>query len=169
MGRHFLGWYLVSELRAHTQHKQVPLIKSHDLGASRGRLLGALMAAWAAAVGVAFVAGCVHAVHATALGLTEIVLSVGTITAIAAAPIALVAVFALALPIFGFWISRDYSSAFAYVGAGALIVAVTGMFVAGAHYFGGFLLSKDFSFALATIAIAGPAAALVVWLVIRSD
>ena len=156
----------MSELRAHTQHKQVPLIKPHDLGAARGRLLGALMAAWAAAVGVAFLAGCVHA---TALGLTEIVLSVGTITAIAAAPIALVVVFALALPIFGFWISRDYSSVFAYVGAGALIVAVTGMFVAGAHYFGGFLLSKDFSFALATIAIAGPAAALVVWLVIRSD
>jgi hypothetical protein len=132
----------------------------------RDRLLGALMVAWAAAVFVGFLAGCVYAI---ALGLTENILSIGAVTAIVTAPIAGVVVFALGWPLFRTWMRRGYSSALAHIGAGALIAAVTTLLVAAAHYFGGFLLGKDFPFALATIIVAGPVAALVVWLVLRDS
>jgi len=173
----------VPELLTVAGHRRRPIaLIEHNMNAQRDRLLGGLAAAWATAVMVAFVAGCLYAITssmepplAPPVGGSsgpvavpfEAVLSIGTVAAIVAVPIAGLAAFVLGLPIFRFWNRRGYSSPIAYLGAGALIAGVVAGTVAAAHYLVGFLARSDLVFGIVTIFAAAPLSALTVWAIDR--
>lgn len=70
-------------------------------------------------------------------------------------------------PLFRLWVRRGYSNIAAYVGGGIIVAMIGALIVAAAHTFAGFLLGKDFVFAMLLIAVSGPVAGFVVWYVLR--
>jgi hypothetical protein len=139
------------------------------------RLMLGLLAAYGVTVLVAFIGGCIYA---TTLGSDHegnlqpvgslplgAILGIGVVVALATAVIAAVAAFALALPLFAFLLRRNVSSAVAYLGAGVLLALATIAIFALAHYFADFLTGSDFLFGLLAIAITGPLAGAMFWIV----
>lgn len=86
-------------------------------------------------MGVASLAGCVYAgVVSTSQGepfrltadMLDVMLAIGGVAAMSAMPVAAIAALALGLPIFGFFVSRNYESPFVYAGGGVLISLAVG-------------------------------------------
>lgn len=139
-----------------------------------GLMLG-LLAAYGVTVLVAFVGGCIYA---TTLGNSHdgnlqpvaslplsAILGIGVVVALATAVIAAVTAFVLALPLFAFLLRQNISSAVAYLGAGVLLSLATTAIVAVVHYFADFLTGSDFQFGVLAIAISGPLAGVMFWIV----
>jgi hypothetical protein len=141
------------------------------------RLVRGLLVACATAMIVAFLAGGVYAVivgtpEGAAFRLTadalEGIFVIGWIAAVVATPIAGIAAFALALPLFRFCVSRNYASPLVYVGGGILISLVVAGLFALAHYFAGFLgPGPDIRLGIFAALAAGPLSALAFWFVVR--
>lgn len=142
--------------------------------------MGGLAAGCAAAVGVAFLAGCAFAItigHGTHVDPSSgkkvldvlplgAVLGVGMFTAFVAAPIAIVVTIVVGAPLFSLYTRRGYRSLMAYIGAGVLMSVAVGAPVAAANYFWGWL-EGAFLLAMPAIGIAGPVAALVIWKILQ--
>lgn len=143
----------------------------------RDRLARGLVVAFATAVIVAFLGGCIYAViEGTPEGGTfkltadalEFMFFVGGAAASFAAPIAAIAAFALGLPLFRFCVSRNYASPLVYVGGGILISLVVAGLFAATHYFAGFLgPGPDIRLGICAALAAGPISALAFWFVVR--
>jgi uncharacterized membrane protein len=98
------------------------------------RLFGGIAAATLAVVGVAFLGGCLFVVTtidgyqisrtAEYLG---VMIYVGTICALMAVPMSVVAAIAVGTPIFLLWRRRGYRSILAYLFAGALMSVLVAM------------------------------------------
>lgn len=141
------------------------------------RLARGLLVGFATAVIVAFLGGCVYAViKGTPAGSTfkvtadalDFMLFVGGAAAGFAAPIAAIAAFALAFPLFRFCVLRNYASPLVYIGGGILIsLVIAGLFVV-AHYFTDFLSDDtDLRLGISAALAAGPLSALAFWFVVR--
>jgi hypothetical protein len=128
-------------------------------------------AAWVAVVGYAFLAGCLYPIveevtwlrshTATTSGLLEACVSIGRVFAVAAAPFAAVVGIGVAVPLFRAMRHRLYTSMAAYLAAGLLLSIAAAALLALPHYLSAdFLSDYDFSYAMCTIFLAGPIAAL---------
>jgi hypothetical protein len=136
-----------------------------------------LFGAGATAMGVAFLAGCVYAgIVSTSPGesfrltadMLEVMLAIGGAAAMSAMPIAAIAALALGLPIFGFFISRNYASPLVYLGGGVLISLAVAGTLAAAHYFFDFLdFGPDFRLAIYAATTAGPVSSIALWFAVR--
>jgi hypothetical protein len=136
-----------------------------------------LFAASATAMGVAFLAGCVYAgIVGTSQGesfrltadMLDVMLAIGGVAAMSAMPVAAIAALALGLPIFGFFVSRNYESPLVYAGGGVLISLTVGGTLAAAHYFFDFLdFDPDFRLAIYAATAAGPVSSMAFWFAVR--
>jgi hypothetical protein len=148
---------------------------------ARQHLGAALLAATASVICIAFIGGCFYpyfpqlwSAHYPSparatyndAGLA-ILLEFGLITAMTALPGAIVLTGGVGYPLFRLWVRRGYSSIAAYVGGGIIVAMIGALIVTAAHTFAGFLLGKDFVFAMLLIAASGPVAGFVVWYVLR--
>jgi hypothetical protein len=143
----------------------------------RDRLARGLLVGCATAMIVAFLAGCVYAVIESTPegGVVRVtgdalgpMLLIGGVAAAVAAPIAGIAALVLGFPLFGFCVSRNYSSPLIYIGGGILIsLLVAGLMVA-AHNFTDFLTDDaDLRLGMSATLAAGPLSALALWFVVR--
>lgn len=142
----------------------------------REKLALGLLVAGGTAMAVAFLAGCVYAVvEGTSQGepfrltadMLDFMLAIGGVAAVSAMPIAAIAALALGLPIFGFFVSRNYASPFVYIGGGVLIsLPIAGLFAA-AHHLWDFLAFADLRLAISAATAAGPLSSMAFWLAVR--
>jgi hypothetical protein len=137
------------------------------------RLLGGIAAAWAAVIGVAFLSGCVYPfvldylvngkVTFQTAGILEGCFLVGTVVALSAIPVATVVALGVAPPLFLAMRRNNYASLWAYYVAGLLLSFSACALIAALHYFSTDFLSEfDFNYAICTMIVAGPVAALTV-------
>jgi hypothetical protein len=148
---------------------------------ARQHLGAALLAATASVICIAFIGGCFYpyfpqlwSAHYPSparatyndAGLA-ILLEFGLITAMTVLPGAIALTGGVGYPLFRLWVRRGYSNIAAYVGGGIIVAMIGALIVAAAHTFAGFLLGKDFVFAMLLIAVSGPVAGFVVWYVLR--
>lgn len=139
----------------------------------RDRLVRGLLGAYATALIVAFLGGCVYAVivgtpEGGAFKLTadapEFILFVGGAAAGFAAPVAAIATFALGLPLFWFCVSRNYASPLVYIGGGILISLIVAGLFAVTQFLGP---GPDIRLGIFAALAAGPLSALTFWFVVR--
>ncbi|MBS1994682.1 MAG: hypothetical protein JSS86_00170 [Cyanobacteria bacterium SZAS LIN-2] len=143
----------------------------------RDRLLGGLAAGCAAAIGVAFVVGCVFGVvigfgsHVDPISARRVydvmpagaILGIGIFAVLVATPIAVGVTAIVGVPLFSLLDRRGYRAVGAHVGAGFLMAVVAAGLLAGSHYIWGFFDGALVLLAVLASAIAGPVAGFVVW------
>ena len=125
------------------------------------RLFGALVLGALAAIAVAFVAGCVFAFSFHDIG---IMVAFGGLFAMLATPVAVVVGLAVALPLFRYWVRPRQSSVVRPVVAALVLSAASALVVRISM---STLIDGDLHFAIITAVVAGPIAALTIWVVAR--
>src|SRR5580658_2459507 len=129
------------------------------------RLFGAIMAGWAATVGVAFLSGSAYAfLVGNGRGRFEwppfeAVAGIGVVAALTTMPFALAIGSFVALPVFRYWVLRAPASVPRYLAAG-LLFSVVGVLLVTLFNRAIDLVDSDYKLALTIAAISGPVSAL---------
>jgi hypothetical protein len=140
------------------------------------RLSAALLAAWATSVAASFFASCIFNAMSVKSpsglpdwslpGFFSGILWISFIVAMVSAPVAFIATFVVALPIFRYLIRQKALTAASSIVAGVAIAGLLCIILLVAKRLTGFL-DLDFDLAVTVIAAAGPVSGLVVWFVMR--
>ena len=137
-----------------------------DVTGQSDTLTGAVTCTWIAVLGAAFLTACTFFVVTTDSGYSirwsdaSAIFALGAVSAVIAAPFALVAALLVGLPILRWLYRNGRTSLLAYFGGGTLMSLGSAIPIAAAHAFGSFLSGEDYSLALWIIIVSGPVAAL---------